>query len=204
MAKSLEDYPRSVQTAILAGVALLLGGAVAWYFVLPLWRSCTSLHDQVGVLHAQNATNQSLERQGSVYRQRIQEAETQLAALRSKVPDDSDPGSLLTLVHDAEVASGVHVRSLATEAPVAAEVYVELPAKLHVDGEYFAMRAFFERLGQATRITNVSDLALSVPAPAMQGSYKIAPRETVAADFVLSTYYNRPAGGPAPAAPPKK
>jgi Tfp pilus assembly protein PilO len=204
MAKSLEEYPRPVQAGILAGLVILLGAVVAWYLVWPRAQGCLARRDQIRARHAQNAADRSFEQQRPLYRKRLEDAEASLADLRAQVPDDADPAGLVRLVHEAEIASGVHVRSLAVQPSLDSGVYLEVPVHLHVDGEYDALLGFFDRLGRSARITSVRDLALNVPG---QGAYKLAARETVAADFVLSTYCNRAIpglAGPAPAAPAKK
>lgn len=197
MARSLEDYPRPVQTAILAGTAILLGAVAAWYFVLPRYEACVNEGAAIRALQAQNAASVTFERQRPLYRKRVEEAQAQLDDLRSKVPDNADPAGLVRLVYSAESSSGVHVRSLAAQQPVSSGVYTELPAKLRVDGEYSGLVRFFDHVAKDARITNVSALTLTVAATAGPGAYTLAPGETVSADFVLSTYAN-----PAPAADP--
>lgn len=198
MAKGLADYPRAVQAAILVVVAVLLAAGAVWYWVLPLSKSCTLLAKQVSDLHAQNAANRALEQQRTLLQKRIADAKAKLQELQTRVPDEADTDALVDLVHQAEAASGVHVRSLAAQTPIPAEEYVEVPFKLRVDGGYFALVDFFDRLGQAQRITNVSGMTLGTPVASGHGSYKPAATETVATDFILSAYYNRPPGAPPP------
>lgn len=201
MAKGLEDYPRPVQAGILVGIAVLLGAFTVWYFVWPRAQGCFAQRDSIQAQHAKNVASQSFEAQRPLYLKRLQEAEAQLDEMRSKVPDDADPAGLVRMVYDAESGSRVHVRSLAVQPPVNSDVYTEFPVKLHVDGEYDALVTFFDRLGWSARITNVNGLALGTPTTAGPGKFTLAPRETVAADFVLSTYCNRAASAPAAAAP---
>ena len=210
MAKGLEEYPRRVQGWILAGIAIALGAFAAWYLVWPRAQQCLAARTAIGAQHAQNVASRAFEAQRPRYRQQLEQAEARLEDLRSKVPDDADPAGLVRTVHAAESASGVHVRSLAVQPPVDSAVYVELPAKVHVDGEYAALVSFFDHLGASTRITNVSGLTLTTATTTGPGAFTLAPNETVAADFVLSTYCNRGASAPpatpraAPAAAKKK
>jgi type IV pilus assembly protein PilO len=199
MAKSLEEYPRRVQAGVLVGIAVLLGAVASWYLVWPRAQQCFAEGKAIQAQHAQNVAHRAFELQLPLYQKRLKEAQGRLDDLRSKVPDDVDPAGLVRLVHDAESASGVHVRALAMQPQVNSNVYIELPAKLHVDGEYDALVSFFDHLGESARITNVSDLALSLPTTAGAGAFTLAPQETVAADFVLSTYCNG-TGTPPPAA----
>ena len=200
MAKGLEEYSRRVQAGVLVGIAVLLGGFAGWYLVWPRAEDCFAKRRAIQAQHAQNVVHRAFELQRPLYQKRLKEAEGRLEDLRSKVPDEVDPAGLVRLVHDAESASGVHVRSLTMQPQVNSNVYTELPAKLHVDGEYDALVSFFDHLGASTRITNVSNLSLSTPTTAGGGAFTLAPRETVAADFVLSTYCNATAASPPPAA----
>lgn len=201
MAKGLEEYPRPVQAGVLVGIAVLLGGFAAWYFVWPQAQGCLAKRASVGAEHARNVASKSFEAQRPLYLKHLQEAEARLDEMRSKVPDDADPAGLVRMVYDAESGSRVHVRSLAVQPPVNSDVYVEFPVKLHVDGEYDALVTFFDQLGWSARITNVSGLTLGTATTAGPGKFTLAPRETVAADFVLSTYCNRTASAPAAVAP---
>ena len=204
MAKGLGEYPRAVQAAILVVVVLLLASGAVWYWILPLNNACTLLAKQVTDLHAQNAANRALEQQQTLLQKRIAEAKEKLKELQTMVPDEPDTDGLVNLVRQAEAASGVHVRSLAAQTPVPAEEYIELPFKLRVDGGYFGLVNFFDRLGQAARITNVSGMTLGAPVASGHGSYKPGATETVATDFILSAYYNRAPGGPPPGKEKKK
>jgi len=188
--KAFGDYSRSIQAGVLLGLALLMGAAGFWFWVLPVIRDCSSQQNQINQLRAQNESNQSLEKQRGLLQMRVKEAEDRLQAIKSMVPDEPDADILVTLLREAENATGVHIRSFSSQPLVPADEYVEVPYKLHVDGTYFALLSFFDRLATTTRIINVSGLSLAVPAPSGRGAYKIDASETVATDFTLSAYYN--------------
>lgn len=196
MAKGLEEYPRRIQAGILVGTAILLGAVAGWYLIWPLAQGCFAERNSILARHAQNIASRSFEAQRPLHLKRLREAEARLGDLRSKVPDDADPAGLVRTVHEAESASGVHARSLSVQPPVNSDAYVELPAKLHVDGEYAALVNFFDRLAGSARINNVTGLTLSTATPAGPGLFTLAPNETVAADFVLSTYCNHATPAP--------
>jgi type IV pilus assembly protein PilO len=192
--KGFGDFSRSVQAAVLLGLALSIGAGAFWLLVLPVSRNCSSLSEQVSQLRAANQTGRALEGQRALLQQRVAEAEARLEAIKSMVPDEANADDLVILLREAESASGVHIRSFVSQPAVPAEEYVELPYKLHVDGTYFAMVGFLDRLASSTRIVNVNGLSLVAPAAAGRGFFKVDPSETVATDFVLSAYYNRAPG----------
>ena len=191
--KGFSDYSRSIQAAVLLGLAALIGAAAFWYWVLPVFHECSSLDAQLAQLRASNQAGRTLEGQRALLQQRVAESEARLEAIKSMVPDQPDDDGLVTLLRESENAAGVHVRSVASQAPVPAEEYYELPYKIHVDGTYFALLSFLDRLANSTRIVNVSNLSLAVPPANGRGAFKLDPSETVATDFVLSAYYNRAA-----------
>jgi type IV pilus assembly protein PilO len=203
VAKGFREYPRSVQAAIVASLPLAVAAFALWYWVQPLNHERTARAKQVGDLHGQNAANRLWEQRRTSLQKQIAEAETRLRLLQAMVPDQPDYDDVVRLVRAAEDASGVHVRSLSAESPVTADEYVQLPFKLRVDGTYYALVNFFDRLAQTPRITSISELSLGATMAAGRGAYTVSPSETVAADFVLSAYYNRPPG-PAPPAPKQK
>jgi Tfp pilus assembly protein PilO len=203
VANSIQNYPRSVQAALFVALALMLAAAAAWYWVLPLNDNRLALEKEVSDLHAQNVRNRIFEQQRALNQKRIAEAEARLRELHARVPDQANADEVVRTVRDAEQSSAIHVRSLVTQPVVAGQEYVEVPFKVRADGNYYALVNFFDHLGSAQRITNVSGLALGPAAPGGPGSFKVDPSETVAADFTLSAYYNLPPGAPA-AAPKKK
>jgi Tfp pilus assembly protein PilO len=90
----------------------------------------------------------------------------------------------------------VHIRSFISQPVVSKELYVEMPFLLHLDGTYYRVVQFFDRLAHDQRIVTVSNLALSGPEGGGMGSYKVSLGETVGANCVITTYYNRPASEP--------
>jgi type IV pilus assembly protein PilO len=195
--KAFGDYSRSSQAAVLLGLAAVFGVGAFWLLVLPLSRQSVSLGEQVNQLRIANQAGRAQEGQRALLQLRVAEAETRLEEIKSKVPDEPQADEIVTLMRETESAAGVHVRSFISQSPVQASEYVQLPYNLHVDGTYFALLSFFDHLAGATRIVDVSALSLVVPSASGRGAFKTDPSETVAADFVLSAYYNHsPAAKP--------
>jgi type IV pilus assembly protein PilO len=204
MARKFSDLGTRAQAVILAAVAALIAGFAFWYLVWPLSGKRDALAKQVSDLHAQNVRDRSFEQQHAEYLQRIAEADKQLQVLRTIVPDEPHIDEFVQKVHHAEDGSFVHVRSFAAEPLNPRDLYTEMPFKVRVDGTYYSLVDFFTRLAGGERIVNVTDLVLG-PAEggAAGGTYKVQPGETVGANCVLITYFNRPVGSAPPAAAKK-
>jgi type IV pilus assembly protein PilO len=198
MASKLSDLPPAVQGTALAAVPVVLAGVAFWYFVWPLSGKLTAAKAQVASLHVQNLKNQSIERQRGEFQKRIAQLEAELETFRSTVPDEPAPDELVRMVHEAELASAVHVRSFVAQPLVVEEMYVEMPFKVRLDGTYYTMVNFFNRLTQAQRIVGVSNITLGPPTPMGSGHYTIDPGATVGVNCVVTTYFNRPQSMAAP------
>jgi type IV pilus assembly protein PilO len=202
MAKSFNDLPTSLQAGILIAVAVLLAGATFWFYALPINTRREALKKEVDQLKAENQRNQAFEQERTEYLNRIAQLEKQLTTLRSIVPDEQATDEFMKMVFDAGATTGVNIRTFIPQSLVTRDFYIEMPFTMRMDGNYFNVLNFFDRLAHEQRIVsvNVSTLVLGTPGGGGMGAYSVNPIETVGANCVVTTYFNRPQ----PAAPPKK
>jgi type IV pilus assembly protein PilO len=126
-----------------------------------------------------------------------------MEAQRKIVPEEKEVPSLITLIAQEAVAAGVEVRRYTPKDTTPKEYYTEVPFEVDLDGPYYAVLDFYDRIQKVGRIVNVSHLsvgALKGGKTSVKRSYKWAPNETVAASCVLTTFYSTAKGGPPPAA----
>jgi type IV pilus assembly protein PilO len=202
MAKSFSDLPASIQGVVLVAVAALAAGAVFYYFVWPMSETNAKLQTDVTKLKAENDKNEAFKQQQTEYVNRIKQLESQLETLRSIVPDEQATDDFMRTVFADAADMGAQIRSFIPSAPVAKEYYMEMPFAMHLDGTYYSLLKFFDRLANEQRIMSVSGLSLGSPEGGGMGAYKVSTGETVGANCVLTTYYNKPLTAAAP--PPKK
>ncbi len=202
MAKSFKDLPAGAQAGIFVVGAAALAGVVFYLYVWPLKAQRDALKVQVDRLTAENQRNQAFEQQHAEYVNRIAQLQKQLETLRSIVPDEQATDEFMKMVFDTGRSSNVSIRTFIPQALVPKELFVEMPFSLNLDGTYYSLLNFFDRLAHEQRIVSVSGLALGPASGAKgMGSFTLLPNETVAAGCLVTTYFNRPQ---APAAPPKK
>lgn len=202
MAKSFNDIPALFQGIILAVLAIALAAATFWYFVLPLNDQRANLEKDVAKLKADNDRNEAFRQQQTEYLNRIQQLETELETLRSIVPDEQATDEFMKTVFQAGSVSGVNIRTFLPKPPVTRDFYVEVPFTLRLDGTYYSMLNFFDRLAHEQRIMSVSGMSLGSPQGGGMGNYTVHPTETVGAFCLLTTYFNKPLSAAQP--PPKK
>jgi type IV pilus assembly protein PilO len=202
MAKSFNDLPASIQGAVLVMVALVLAGGTFWYFVLPLYDQRDGLKKEVARLKADNDKNEAFRQQQTEYLIRIKQLESQLDTLRSIVPDEQATDEFMKTVFADGASTGTQVRTFVPKPAAAKDYYIEMPFTVRLDGTYYNLLGFFDRLSHEQRIMSVSGLTLGTPTGGGMGTYQVSPTETVGANCVLTTYYNKPLTAAAP--PPKK
>jgi type IV pilus assembly protein PilO len=145
--------------------------------------------------------------------------EQQIEREKKVVPDDKDADQFIRLLHDTAATSGIEIRRY-TAMPVANhEFYSDVPFAIDIDGPYYSVLNFFQRVSELERIVNIDNLQMSntkSTGPAkVKGTYPYAPGETVVASCTATTFFSHeptpaPAGAPGPprpgqpAAPPAK
>jgi len=201
MARGFKDIPPVAQVAILAVVALLLVGVPAYFYVFPLFEQRSTLDKQVKDLKADNDKNRAIEQQQTEYINQIAQLETQLRTLRLLVPDEPATDQFMRTIFRTASEAGVHVRTFITQPQVTKDYYVEMPFKIHLDGTYWSIVNYFERLSQEQRIIGVTDIQLGTPVGGGMGAYEVPANASVGSNFLVTTYFNRqaaPTSNPAP------
>jgi type IV pilus assembly protein PilO len=202
MPKNFNDLPVPVQMAVLVLTAVVLAGAVFYFYDLPLRERQETLRKQVDRLAAENRRNQIFERERAEYLNRIAQLEKELETLRSIVPEEQATDDFMRMVFADGRVAGVNIRTFIPQALAAKDIYTEMPFNLRLDGTYYGLLSFFDNLAHEQRIVNVSGLSLGPPVGGGMGTFKVHPDETVGANCVLTTYFT--GVSTAPPATPKK
>jgi len=143
------------------------------------------------------------------------EMESTLAVLRSQldtlnriVPSEKEASQFMQMLQAEAANAGIEVRRYAARPTANREFFTEVPFDIELDGAYFAMLKFFQRVGGLERIINVSGMRMaSVIKPADAGlkkTYQYAPSESVVVSCVATTYFSKDATAAAAASAAKK
>lgn len=202
MAKTFNDLPGFVQAGILVAVAAVAAGGVFYYFVWPMKDQNDKTRADVAKLKAENDKNEAFKQQQVGYLNLIKQLESQLETLRSIVPDEQATDEFMKTVFSDGTGTGTEIRTFIPGTPVTRDYYVEMPFSVHLDGTFYNLLNFFDRLSHEQRIMSVSGLSLGTPQGGGMGNYTVSKSETVGANCVLTTYYNKPLNAPPPPQPP--
>jgi len=200
MPKTFGEIPAPVQGGIYALIAVILAGAIFYFLVLPVREARDTLQAKIEKLKVENLRNRAIEREREEYLHRIAELEKQLDTLKSIVPEEQATDDFLRMVFADARTAGVNIRTFIPQTLAQKDIYTEMPFTVRIDGTYYGLLAFFDRLAHEQRIVSVSGLTLGSPAGGGMGSFKISADETVGANCVLTSYFSA-APNTAPAAP---
>jgi type IV pilus assembly protein PilO len=149
------------------------------------------------------------------YRPKLKDIERQLANLKQQleierriVPDEKLVDTFIETMDGEAQKAGVELRRYTAKPIASKEYYSEIPFDMELDGPYYSMLNFFDRVGKLERIVNISGLLVSNtknPTGAKaKHTYQYAPNESVVATFTATTFFSHdldPAG-PAPGSKP--
>jgi type IV pilus assembly protein PilO len=155
------------------------------------------------------------------YRPKLKQIEQQLAELKQQleieqriVPDEKQVDNFITTLDGEAVKAGVELRRYTAKDTKSQQYYTEVPFDLELDGPYYSVLNFFDRVSKLERIVNVSGLLVSTtktPGGAkVKHTYQYAPNESIVATFTATTYFSHDltpsaaAAGTKPAAPAAK
>jgi len=211
MATNFGEMSGLKQLAVVVGGAVLVTAGL-YYTVFKSVRDQNAAAQQK--LEAKQKENKELE----AYRPRLAEIERQLASLKQQldierriVPDEKEVDGFMRMM-DAEASkAGIELRRYTSKPLAQKEFYTEVPFDLELDGPYYSMLNFFDRVGKLERIVNVSGLLVAStrkPADAKtKKTYQYAPNESVVATCTAITFFSHdldPAGSAKPGQPPVK
>jgi type IV pilus assembly protein PilO len=183
----------------LAVLALGLLVTVALYFTL-----FKSQRDQNTT--AQRTLQEKIEKNNELesYRPRLKQIEQQLAELKQQleieqriVPDEKQEDAFMTMMSAEAQKAGVEVRRYKADDVKPQQYYTEVPFDMELDGPYYSMLNFYDRVSKLERIVNISNLLVSTthnPQGAKtKHTYQYAPNESVVASFTATTYFSHDA-----------
>ena len=197
--------------------AVVLGGAVLvtaglYYTVFKSQRDQNTAAQQK--LEAKQKENRELES----YRPRLAEIERQLASLKQQleierriVPDEKEVDNFMRMLNAEASKAGIELRRYTAKTVAQKEFYTEVPFDMELDGPYYSMLNFFDRVGKLERIVNVSGLLVASTRKPSEAKakkvYQYAPNESVVATCTATTFFSHdldPAASAKPGQAPVK
>jgi len=205
---SWSEMPVKNKLLIMVVAAVALSGLLYYFYYKPISDQNEATAKQVAGLKAENDSLSPYESKLKDLDVQIGNLSQQLEQMKQIVPDEKEADNFIRMVSATANASGIEVRSYATKPTASKEFFVEAPFDIEIDGPYYSVLGFFDKLAKLERIINVSNLQMTNvkdTGPAkVRHRYTYAPSETVVASCTATTYFSReaPAAAAKPAAAP--
>jgi len=200
----------AARLGVLVLAALIVGVAYYYVYLNPQIQANAEIKTKITDKNRENEQLRGFEPKLADLNRQMAILQQQMEIQKKIVPDDKDADQFIRLLHDTAATSGIQIRRY-TSMPVGShEFYSDVPFAIDIDGPYYSVLNFFQRVSELERIVNIDNLQMSntkTTSPAkVKGTYQYAPGETVVASCTATTFFShepeQPA--PAPAAAPAK
>ncbi len=181
----LENLPQTTQMAIVAAVGLGLAAAAYVVYVQDLVTERSALRVDVQRLESSVSQLSIFADKLAQNKREVAELEQRLQMLKRILPDQKETPIILRSVQEMAHASNLKISKFDPQPVVPRAFYSDWPIAMEVTGSYNAVGEFFEKIGRATRIINVSNISLK----GIDGS--IDPTHTVNATCTATTFVFR-------------
>jgi type IV pilus assembly protein PilO len=142
------------------------------------------------------------------YRPKLKDMERQVANLKQQldierriVPDEKEVDGFIKMLDAEALHAGIEIRRYTARAMTSHEFYTEVPFEVEIDGPYYSVLNFFDRVAKLERIINVSNILIATPKKASEAkvkhTYQYAPNESIVATCVASTFFSHDTTPPA-------
>lgn len=200
------DMPEKAQLGIVA--VLVLIATVALYFVFYKKMNDENRANEVKVQAkiSENNTLRPYEQKLPELNRTVDALKLQLENLQKIVPDEKEADQFMHAMQNEAQKAGIEIRRYDAKPISTKEFYTEVPFDMELDGPYYAMLNFFDRVSKLERIINVSNLqvgALKGGEVKTKKTYQYAARESVVSTCMATTFFSHDAPAPPPEKPGK-
>ena len=188
------DMPARVQMLVVAGVVVGITLGLWWFVYSPMEDDNAKAKLEVKKLQDQNELLRTFEPKLADMNRQIASLRDQLSEMKKIVPDEKLADQFIVMMQDTAQQAGIEIRRYSARNVATREFYTEAPYELELDGPYYSMLNFFDRVGKLERIVNVGGLKVatrnSPGASGARNSYAYTPNETVVATCTATSFYS--------------
>lgn len=196
----LSDLSPAVQAVVVIVAGVLVAGGAEYAMLQPVKDTNKTKAAQVASLTAEVTPLRPFREKLRALEADNKQLENQLSTLQRIVPNEKEVDNFIRLMQTEASTAGVMVRRYSAKAPVTTQYYVEVPFELELDGTYYDLMQFYDRLGKVERITNVTDLRIAGLGSG-QRRFASASSATVSATCIVTTFFTREENSATTAAP---
>src|SRR5205085_11552662 len=189
MLEKLNQQPMSIKIVMAVVLAALIGGGGYYYPVMGMLEKNKADAATLAAKQKENDELREFETKVADLDRQILALKQQLEIQKKIVPDEKDADKFIILLQDSANDSGIALRSLIARNVVNREYYTEVPFAIEIDGSYYQVMNYFQKLSAQTRIVNVEGLTMK--SVGRGGRYRpYAPTDSVIVNATAKTFFS--------------
>src|SRR6266542_863965 len=169
-----EALPKSYQTLIITGIALVVAYIAYIYYFQPMLDQRTSLQAEVDTLEASVAQGAAIASQLQRFKEEVAKLEERLVELSKILPAEKETPIVLRGVQEMASSSNLKIIRFIPKPTAPRAFHADWPIELTVQGSYNALGKFFEKISQYTRIINVNDISVKTLDQGTDSTYSLS------------------------------
>jgi len=202
------DLPLKQQLGIVALLAVLATAGLYYTVYKSMIAQNKTNLDLVERKRAENAQLEPFVSKKTEMQSTIVVLKAQLDTLNHIVPSEKEASQFMEMLQAEAGTAGIEIRRYTSRPTATKEFFTEVPFEMELDGPYYGVLRFFQRVANLERIINISGLRMaSVEKPKDSGvkkTYQYAPQESVVVGCLATTYFSKDATTEPPAPASKK
>jgi type IV pilus assembly protein PilO len=194
----LAAIPLLVKAGVLGATVVLLMGGYWYFFYSGMLDEKEQLTQEAKKLDKEKKEYEKRKQEYLAFRNEVNALLEEQKELLRVLPKRDDIEQFIENVQAQVELSGLSKVSSVREAATPMEMYMKIPVKMSLIGNYHQINRFFKNVGDLKRIVNIEDLSM-VPATDVAG----APPNALKANFIATTFQFLDRTGKAEGSPQK-
>lgn len=161
--ENLADRPRGQRLGILIVTVLVLGFGLWQYLLSPTFTEHTELSTEVERLQTKVTQESRIARNLDKYKAEVRILNESFDAALKELPDKREIPDLLQTVSSLARDAGLEIEYFQPKPEGLKDFYAEVPVAISVGGNFHQVAAFFDEVGQMSRILNIGDISMLNP-----------------------------------------
>ena len=169
----------AARLGVLVLAALIVGVAYYYVYLNPQIQANAEIKTRIADKTHENEQLRQFEPKLADLNRQMAILQQQMEIQKKIVPDDKDADQFIRLLHDTASTSGIQIRRYASMPVANHEFYSDVPFSIDIDGPYYSVLNFFQRVSELERIVNIDNLQMSntktTSASKVKGTYQYEP-----------------------------
>jgi Tfp pilus assembly protein PilO len=156
----LAKLPKETQLYILGALMLALVGVFYQYMISPLRTDISVLKVEIEKLKTEVEAGQVVRNQIAALKQAVSRQERELDQLKQVLPERKETAAVIRQVHQLAVDSRLRIKSFTPQSTINNGFYEDWPILIAMEGNFFTLGSFFEKVGMFQRLINVENISI--------------------------------------------